>query len=100
MRITRETLRVLRVFCANPSSEHYGLETIKASGVQAGTLYPILIRLERNGWLESAWETIDEKAAGRPARRYYRLTETGLRDARAQVRDEDRLTASLQVRHA
>lgn len=81
MRMTLETLRVLRVFCQNPSMSKYGLELIKQTGVQAGTLYPILIRLEGNGWLESHWEHIDPVAAGRRPRRYYLLTPFGLNQA-------------------
>ena len=34
------------------------------------------------GWLESRWEEIDTSAAGRPARRYYRLTADGAVRAR------------------
>ena len=36
--------------------------------------YPILLRLEHEGWVASHWEDIDPRAEKRPARRYYRLT--------------------------
>lgn len=39
-----------------------------------GTLYKALSRLEREGLVESRWEQIDTTAAGRPARRLYRVT--------------------------
>jgi DNA-binding PadR family transcriptional regulator len=41
--------------------------------ISPGTLYPILKRMESNGWLAS--ET--EPGGGAHARRYYRLTPTG-----------------------
>ena len=38
-----------------------------------GMLYPVLHRLERNGWVEATW---GESESGR-RRKYYRLTERG-----------------------
>jgi DNA-binding PadR family transcriptional regulator len=49
--------------------------------ISPGTLYPLLQRMERNGWLQS--ET--EPGAGRRGRRYYRLTASGA-DVLAVVR--------------
>lgn len=52
-----------------------------------GSLYKALDRLERAGQLQSRWEDPREAAeAGRPRRRFYRLTPAGegaLADARA-----------------
>lgn len=42
--------------------------------IEEGTLYPLLRRLEAQGWLASEWDT----AHGAP-RRYYRLSEEGER---------------------
>ncbi|MGE0815057.1 MAG: PadR family transcriptional regulator [Vicinamibacterales bacterium] len=58
----------------------YGFDIIDATGLPSGTVYPALSRLERDGYLQSSWE--DEAAAfaaGRPARRYYRVTADGTR---------------------
>lgn len=43
--------------------------------VPGGTLYPALLRLERQGWVQVSWADSD---AG-PRRKYYALTEEGLR---------------------
>jgi DNA-binding PadR family transcriptional regulator len=48
-------------------------------------LYPILLRLQRAGWVLTRWEEVDPVAAGRPARRYYRLTPEGVVAARTAV---------------
>ncbi|MEU7003034.1 PadR family transcriptional regulator [Nonomuraea sp. NPDC046570] len=82
LRMTPQTLAVLRELLDDPSAEHYGLELRAATGLAGGTLYPILVRLEERGWVESRW---DDPAAhqGRPPRRYYRITEDGLARARA-----------------
>src|SRR5438067_1610292 len=72
------TLKVLSAMLQNPTGEHYGLALIEATGVKAGSLYPILRRLEEHRWIVGEWEQIDESAEGRRRRRYYRLTPDGL----------------------
>jgi len=79
--MTLATLRLLQVFLADPQAKRWGYELLNQSEVKRSTLYPILTRLEDQGWIEGEWETIDEEAAGRPARRYYRLTAEGQRCA-------------------
>ena len=76
-----QTLRVLEAFLGNPSDELSGADVQKGSRLASGTLYPILLRLESAGWFVSRWETIDPSSAGRPRRRLYRLTPSGLRRA-------------------
>ncbi|MGN9844674.1 PadR family transcriptional regulator [Nonomuraea sp. H19] len=52
----------------------------------SGTVYPILARLERIGWVESRWEDPEAHVAdGRPRRRYHRITADGVEQARDAV---------------
>jgi len=81
VRMSLQTLRVLEAFLENPTEQLSGAEVHQHCGLASGTLYPILIRLESAGWFVSRWESIDPSAAGRPRRRLYRLTSTGLRRA-------------------
>jgi DNA-binding PadR family transcriptional regulator len=81
--MTMPTQAVLRALLEDPRTERYGLEIGDASGLPSGTIHPILARLERIGWVESRWEDVDPKEAGRPVRRYYRLTTDGVEQARA-----------------
>lgn len=53
----------------------YGLWLCKTTGLGSGTVYPILDRLERAGWVEARWE--DSQPSGRPKRRSYVLTGAG-----------------------
>ena len=85
VRITASVLKVLAALLAEPAAQRYGLQLMQATGLPSGTLYPILVRLERAGWVASAWEEIDPVAEGRPARRYYRLTAEGETEARREV---------------
>ena len=85
LRMTIPTQYVLDALLADPGLERYGLEISAASGLASGTVHPILARLEGMGWLDSRWEDVDPRAAGRPARRYYRLTPLGARDAAAAL---------------
>jgi DNA-binding PadR family transcriptional regulator len=83
LRLTHATLKVLRVFMNGSTRGIAGSDIWKETGMLSGSLYPILARLEKAGWLESWWEDIDPKEAGRPRKRLYRLTGAGQREAMA-----------------
>ena len=74
-RVTGATIDVLACLVESTDST-WGLQIIKAAGRPAGTVYPILERLERAGWVSSAWDDSDERPG--PRRRLYRLTVEGL----------------------
>ena len=76
-RITAQTLLLLDALLDRPSEARYGLEIAQETELKSGTLYPILARLERAGWLSSEWEDVEPERAGRPRRRLYRLTGQG-----------------------
>jgi PadR family transcriptional regulator PadR len=86
-RITGPTLKVLGALLSSDRVELSGAEIARATNLASGTLYPILFRLERAGWLESCWEEDNPKALGRPRRRFYQVTGVGARNARAAVED-------------
>ena len=55
----------------------------RQADLETGTLYPVMARLERVGWVESSWEDADLSISdGRPRRRYYQLTKNGAEQAR------------------
>src|SRR5215469_1537228 len=89
MSMTREpntspqTTRVLRLLLEEPTAWHYGYDISQRTGLKSGTLYPILIRLADQGWLETRWA--EPERQGRPARHTYRLTQVGARAAFALV---------------
>lgn len=64
----------------------YGQEVMARTGRPSGTVYPLLARLEQEGWATSQWET-DEPDERRPRRRYYTLTPTGEKHARAALEE-------------
>jgi len=90
--MTAPLQRVLLLLLQDPSRRYYGLEIAREAGLQRGTLYPMLARLEERGWVTSEWEVIDPVAEGRRPRRYYTLTDEGLRQA---LRARDALIAAL-----
>jgi PadR family transcriptional regulator PadR len=56
----------------------YGFDIADRTGLQTGTVYPALRRLDTLGFVRSSWES--EKIARReqrPARRYYEITKAG-----------------------
>jgi PadR family transcriptional regulator PadR len=85
LRITTAVGAVLAALLADPDGDRYGLELMQAAGLPSGTLYPVLSRLEKAGWVVAEWERIDPAVEGRPARRYYRLTPDGVAAARREL---------------
>ena len=70
-----QTVAVLRELAEDPGRWRYGYDLCAELGLQAGSMYPILIRLADRGLLETSWEA--ETAPGKPPRHLYRLTGAG-----------------------
>ena len=91
LRLSQPGLRVLRAFLQAFSedvrAELVGADLMKAARIASGTLYPILLRLERAGVLTSRWESESPQALGRPRRRFYKLTASGVEVAREALSD-------------
>ena len=81
-RISPETLLVLECFLQRPTGWHYGYELSRETKLKSGTLYPILMRLEKYKLLEARWVATQE---GVPPRHTYRLTPDGYELARTQI---------------
>ena len=72
------TLPTTLVLQAIADGARYGFDIADKTGLQTGTVYPSLRRLESSGLVRSSWES--DKVARReqrPARRYYEITRAG-----------------------
>ena len=78
-----QTLSVLGLLLESPRSWHYGYALSQLTDLKSGTLYPILMRLADQGWLETRWAEPDQP--GRPPRHTYRLTGAGAKMARTKL---------------
>lgn len=76
-RMTPQTLAVLDKLVSRPTADWYGFDLAVQAGIKTGSVYPVLARLERHGWLTSWWEDIDQHREGGPRKRFYRLTAEG-----------------------
>lgn len=81
-RVTPATVDVL-IALVEASDPVWGLLVVSSTGRPAGSVYPILERLESIEWVTSDWE-VDARRTG-PRRRLYRLTPDGLTAARAAI---------------
>jgi DNA-binding MarR family transcriptional regulator len=99
-RVTAATLDVLGIFVSDAPSDQHGFNLARRARRPTGTIYPILMRLEEMGWLESRWD--EDTPAGRPRRRLYHLTEAGLAGATAllQARGHPAGASRRQLRPA
>ncbi len=78
--LSRQALAVLSALAGSARDWEHGYELCRLTGLQSGTLYPILIRLEARGYVEAEWQP--PALPGRPPRHAYRLTARGLTASR------------------
>ena len=88
---------VLKVLLPNPQ-HGYGIATrleqlsSDVLQVEEGSLYPALYRMERRGWISSAWAVTENNRRAR----FYRLTAAGRRQLEAETESWTRLTTAVQ----
>jgi PadR family transcriptional regulator, regulatory protein PadR len=93
-RRTPALLAVLQVLLH--ADRTYGLEIIERTGLPSGTVYPLLARLEIEGWVTSYWETDDAGARG-PRKRFYEITVTGAENARTVLAGQRPATSGTGI---
>jgi PadR family transcriptional regulator PadR len=75
VRLTYPTTLVLQALL---HGHHHGFDIMDATGLPSGTVYPILRRLDAEGYVRSRWEKEGlARREQRPPRRYYELTSSG-----------------------
>ena len=83
VRLTRPTALVLYALSRGP---RHGFDVLAATGLESGTVFPILRRLDDAGLVRSRWEPVQRaRDEGRPPRRYYELTGAGAGTLRAAL---------------
>ena len=102
MRLTYPTALVLQALL---DGRHHGFDIMDATGLPSGTVYPILRRLDAEGYVRSRWEKDGvARKEQRPPRRYYELTAGGGAYAREAIArfhaDQVRGAARLRPRSA
>jgi PadR family transcriptional regulator len=78
-RPSAQATAVLLALAQDRAAWRYGYDLCQQTGLKAGSMYPILMRLADLGLLETRWES--EVPEGRPPRHLYRLTRVGLKAA-------------------
>ena len=71
---------VLALLAGAGTGWSHGYDLCRHAGIKSGTLYPLLMRLAAQGFLEAEWQA--PKEPGRPPRHAYRLTAAGRQLAR------------------
>ena len=74
------SLSAVAVLGAVSRSVRYGFDIMDATSLPSGTVYPVLGRLERDGYVRSKWESpAVAQREKRPPRKYYEITASGSR---------------------
>jgi PadR family transcriptional regulator len=72
------SLSAVAVLGAITNHIRHGFDIMDATRLPSGTVYPILGRLERDGYVRSRWEAqTTASREKRPPRRYYEVTAAG-----------------------
>ena len=97
-RVTNPLLDVLEVFfqALDEHDDLHGWAIMKATKRSGPTVYGVLDRLEDAGWISGRWED-ENPEPGKPRRRFYSLTPTGVSGAREILRE--RRPQALHCRH-
>jgi PadR family transcriptional regulator PadR len=98
--ITRMTMPMLSVLAALVDDDGwYGLRIAEATAMRTGTVYGVLVRFERAGWVTSTWENKEdpgEKSDPGAKRKYYQLTPEGRESALAVLRLREKALAKTR----
>ncbi|HKX23752.1 MAG TPA: PadR family transcriptional regulator [Candidatus Saccharimonadales bacterium] len=95
LELRRGTIVLAILSCLKTPLYGYGLlQTLEQSGiaVDAGTLYPLLRRLEKQGVLESNWNTDEQRP-----RKFYQLSPQGTKLYDRLVEEWSQTNEKLQV---
>lgn len=79
---SKQSRALLSAFYDAPERWWHGYDLCAKTGLKSGTLYPILMRLKKQGLLVSEWQAPREP--GRPPRHIYQLSASGRALAQAQ----------------
>lgn len=78
-------IAVLFTLAERAPQQSHGYDLCQALDLKAGTVYPLLKRLDERGFVETRWE--QDPPQGRPARHLYRLSTAGA-DLVAELREQ------------
>lgn len=82
-RPSKQLLALLEALAERGGQWWHGYELMKQTGLQSGTLYPLLMRMTERGLIEAEWR--EPERPGRPPRHAYRLTTAGVAYIREQA---------------
>lgn len=83
--VTVAFLRILELFIANDKSSYCGSDVMRFLNLPSGTVYPLLTRMTNAGWLNRELENVNPKLVGRPAKRFYQISSTGLKEGKRLI---------------
>jgi DNA-binding PadR family transcriptional regulator len=84
----------------NVRSRLAGADIMRAAQLSSAAVYPVIVRLEREGLIKGEPGSADPEVPGSPAGRMYRLTAAGGRVARQSVKALTRRKANAARRES
>jgi hypothetical protein len=83
--LSSHTLNILKTFLEHPLKPLSAPQISRGTQLSSGSLFPMLLRFQQNGLLESHWENQQPQLAGGRRRRLYRISDRGRAAVRRRV---------------
>ena len=95
VQVSPEFLKILEFFCGN-DGWYTGSDVMRVTGLSAGTVYPMVVRMQRAGWLDRRVESIDPVIEKRLPRRFYHISDIGRKNAEKLPRSEAGMDGNIE----
>lgn len=97
MRTTQTLLKVAGELMRRPRDKHWGNDIRRRVALSEGTVYPVLNRFRKAGWIVDTEYELPDQLEGRPPRRYFTLTDTGRDHLGRMLADQREREARLRA---
>jgi DNA-binding PadR family transcriptional regulator len=96
VRVTKPTIKIATFLAELKTGSTWGLQICSETKLGSGSVYSVLDRFEKYGWVESFWEDDNGRRGAR--RRLYKVTQYGKKSLKRLVSENKPSVALVQVR--
>jgi DNA-binding PadR family transcriptional regulator len=96
VRVTQPTIKIAAYLANLKSGSTWGLQICSETKLGSGSVYSVLDRFEKYGWVESLWEDDNSRRGAR--RRLYKVTQLGRKSLKQLVAEYKPTGAKVHAR--
>jgi DNA-binding PadR family transcriptional regulator len=96
VRVTKPTIKIATYLAELKTGSTWGLQICSETKLGSGSVYSVLDRFEKYGWVESFWEDDNGRRGAR--RRLYKVTQSGKKSLKQLVAENKPSVSLVQGR--